>query len=123
VIAGGYLGALIGFERFVDPALPRVGDAMIGVVPLAIVLGTAGAVGLLLAVLPETSTLRVRAHAMLTGVGIRPVPLAATASSGPGTTRIGGAPAGTVDRTRQPTAERVPSGSRTSNVLASELVR
>lgn len=123
VVAGGYLGALIGFERFVGPALPPVGDAVVGVVPLAIVLGAAGAIGLLLAVLPETATLRVRVHAMLTGISIRPAPLAATASSRPGTARIGGAPAGAVDRTRQPTADRVPSGSHLSSTLSSEVAR
>ncbi|MFO7779386.1 MAG: proton-conducting transporter membrane subunit [Nitriliruptoraceae bacterium] len=122
-VAGGYLGALIGFERFVGPALPPVGDAVIGVVPLAIVLGAAGAGSLVLALLPEGAPLRIRVHAMLTGLSIRPVPVAAVASSGPGTARIGGAPAGAVDRTRQPTTERVPSGSRTSYALPSEVVR
>ncbi|MFO7959886.1 MAG: proton-conducting transporter membrane subunit [Nitriliruptoraceae bacterium] len=123
VVAGGYLGALIGFERFVSPALPPVGDAVVGVVPLAVVLGATGAVALLLALLPESAPLRVRVHAMLTGVSIRPVPVAAVASSGPGTARTGGVPAGAVDHSRQPTAERVPSGSRASYALPSEVVR
>lgn len=118
-----YLGALIGFDRWVDPALPPAGAAVIGVVPLAVVLAGAGGVALLLALLPDAAPLRVRVHAMLTGVGICPVPVTATASADTGDAKLVGTASGAADSAHQPTAERVPSGSHTSFALSSEVSR
>lgn len=72
VVAVAYLGALVGFERAVGSALPPVGTAAIGVIPLALVLVTVAAATALLVGLPAAAGLRRRAYAALVGFGIRP---------------------------------------------------
>lgn len=72
LVAGGYLTAIVGFERFVGAALPAAGAAAVGVVPLAVVLGAVLLAGVVLAALPASSTIRVRAYAWLVGSAIRP---------------------------------------------------
>jgi len=74
VVAAGYLGALVGFEQLVGSALPPAGEAAVGILPLALVLGAAVTAGSLIAVVPAASGLRVRLHATLTGYGMRPKP-------------------------------------------------
>ena len=122
-VIAGYLAALIVFERAVGPALPTAGAAAVGVVPLAVVLGTAGAGALLLALLPDTAPLRVRVHAMLTGVGICPVPVTTVTSAGTAVEHLVGTAAGAVDGARRPAGERLPSRSHTSHALSSEVTR
>ena len=90
VVAGGYLAAVVGFERVLGASLPTLGSGAVGVVPLAVVLGGVALLGGLVVAVPEDHVLRIRLHAVATGLGVRPLPVPLLAAADPVPVEVAG---------------------------------